>query len=375
MIGRSSVFKRSAAAAVAVMGLVGAMVASPALADDTNMASPEFSGRVESSNGASLDGATVQISAWPSNEVLAALKEGDPVPMTAIGVGTTGKDGQFSIPADTALAAKKAQSEGAVNYQALVYGPDGSLISDYSFTQAENQARTGVQSLDIEAAVSSQEFQAAAAASGSSSASRAAAVLACGPVDGGVAGNYWVQVGRVGSSASSGFSATFSYSSSQSSTLGVGVKASGGSWKASGSVSVNRSSSTSTTWPALTGSGGRAYKTQFQYKIIKTVCTGTGETSRSLRPVAHVGGASTSGASVSASYCTSYVAGSTFTRSSTSAQTISGGADVSSYIGFDLNAQTGYSTTSKVTVKFTATKSLCGSQGYPGATPGTLVVK
>ncbi|MEJ1092252.1 hypothetical protein [Microbacterium istanbulense] len=369
-------FKRSAAAAVAVMGMVGAMVASPAMADDASAVNPEFSGVVESSNGVSLDGATVQISAWPSNEVLAALNEGDPVPMTPVGVGTTGRDGRFSVPVDTALAARKVQADGAVNYQALVYGPDGSLISDHSFAQAENQLQAGVRSIDIEASVSSQEFKAqAAAAKRSSSPSIAAAVLACGPIDGGVAGNYWVQVGRVGSSATSGFSASFSYSSSQSSTLGVAVKTPSGSWGASGSVSVNRASSTSTTWPALTGSGGRAFKTQFQYKIIKTVCTGVGEQSRSLRAVAHVGGTSTSTASVSASYCTSYVSGSTFTRSSSTAQTISGGADVSAYVGFDLSAKTGYSTTSKVTIKFTAAKSLCGSQGYPGATPGTLVVK
>jgi len=369
------VFKRSAAAAVAVMGLAGAMVASPAMADDANAVSPEISGVVESSNGVSLDGATVQISAWPSNEVLAALNEGDPVPMTPVGVGTTGRDSRFFVPVDTALAARKAQADGAVNYQALVYGPDGSLISDYSFAQEEN-LQAGVRSLDIEASVSSQEFNAqATAAKRSSSSSIAAAVLACGQIDGGVAGNYWVQVGRVGSSATGGFSASFSYSSSQSSTLGVAVKTPSGSWGASGSVSVSRASSTSTTWPSLTGTGGRAFKTQFQYKVFKTVCTGTGEQSRSLRPVAHVGGTSTSTASVSASYCTSYMSGSTFTRSSSTAQTISGGADVSAYVGFDLSAKTGYSTTSKVTIKFTAAKSLCGSQGYPGATPGTLVVK
>lgn len=176
----------------------------------------------------------------------------------------------------------------------------------------------------------------------------------------------------------SGVVADLIHLAGSSSTLGVGVSASGsyGSFSASGTNS--RSTDSETTFPAhstlqhaYTGFVWGKYgywcdnrPGYYEYKALSRY---------------HGGGASTwnpgSAPSTPSGYCASYVSGSSFTKTTTTAYSFSTGADTSGSIGIDLSSRTGYSTTLKASYKFSATRKLCGTNGLPANTPGRLVAR
>lgn len=362
----------SLAAAAVVLGLPGATAQGVGQRPDASI-----SGRVVDPSGTPLSGVVVQVSAWPSNELLTSLSPGEAVPMIDLGTVLTDEMGMFALTAaEIPSTASVEDTDGSVNVESVAFGPDGQVVAARSFTQTADAHTTDSlgSAITMIAQSSAAEFRQQVAEADVTDEELLAAPAACGPVSGGSVGNYWTQVGRVASQTSSGYTASFTYTGSQSSTLGVGIKYAGGSWGVSGSSSVTRASSTSTTWPSLTGRGGRGFRTQFTYVLTKYICQGSGEQYRSVRPSTHVGGANYVITSASGTYCTSYGSGSTLTRTLSTAQTITGGVDISAYIGVDLSARTGYTTSAAVKFTFSTTRRLCGTQGYPGGTPGTLVV-
>lgn len=95
------------------------------------------------------------------------------------------------------------------------------------------------------------------------------------------------------------------------------------------------------------------------------------------RPVSFSSGAKvqTITGAPSATYCTSFVAGSSFTKSTTAAYSASSGVTSSATLGINLSAKTGYSSDAKLKFAFSSAKKLCGTSGYPGDTPSRLVAK
>ncbi|RJT96583.1 hypothetical protein D6T65_15735 [Arthrobacter frigidicola] len=189
----------------------------------------------------------------------------------------------------------------------------------------------------------------------------------------------WVTVGQ-SFVATTGVTSDFGYNVGSNSSLGIGVSASGayGSWSRSGTTALSASVGVD-----YAPQGAYTYKrmrTQFQYARFLHTCSWNGlETSRQyqVRPVAFVSGASmvNHGGAPAANYCASFAAGSTFTKTSTSAINWSTGAELGSTIGVNLSSQTGYSSGAKAYFKFSSARRLCGSHGYPGGTPVFLVAK
>ena len=88
------------------------------------------------------------------------------------------------------------------------------------------------------------------------------------------------------------------------------------------------------------------------------------------------GGSSTYAPSTSPSapYCVSNTANTTFTKSTTTADNFSTGADTSGSIGIDLSSRTGYTSALKLVFKFTSTRQPCGTNDFPGGSnPKRLV--
>ncbi len=51
------------------------------------------------------------------------------------------------------------------------------------------------------------------------------------------------------------------------------------------------------------------------------------------------------------------------------------GAKLGSSLGIDLSTQTGFASSASVKFEFPQTAALCGTKGYPGASPGRLVAR
>lgn len=338
-------------------------------------------GRLARTDGTPVAGTEVVLYAWPSADVLAKMATGEVVKKAPVGFATTAASGGFILRvSDHTLLSRYKNSDGVVNLEAVAASSDG--LFSYSFT--------------TDSAASAKSGSVASAAGGTSNvvlmpardlapridqpqlpADLRAADKACSTVKVANIGNFWVTVGY-GYVSGSGATMTFSYTSGASSSLGVGLSTSGanGTYSASGTASV---SSSSTVGYPSTGSF-KAWQTQFMYGKFRTICTEGSLVVAdyyNARPVSFSGGAqvTTIAGAPTATYCTSYVAGSTFTKSSTDAYNASGGVSSSGLLGVNLSAKTGYSTTAKLAFKFTTAKQLCGTNGYPGASPSRLVAK
>lgn len=188
----------------------------------------------------------------------------------------------------------------------------------------------------------------------------------------------WDLVGQLYISTT-GATGTFTYTTGSSSTLGVGVSNSGmfGSFNASGTST--KSSTTTIGFPTVTSNQGRYFDTQFRYsRFGVSYCWPPGCTvfQHSARATAFIGGTRTRSVTApSATYCTSYQAGSSFTKESSTAVTWSNGFEGAGIIGINLSSRTGYTSQAKVYFYFSSTRQLCGTSGYPTLTPRQLVVK
>jgi len=197
-------------------------------------------------------------------------------------------------------------------------------------------------------------------------------IVPCGVIYQGDMGNHSVWVGGH-YSTTTGVTHDLEYANGATSSLGVGVSSSGawGSYRASGTSSVSASGTIN--YPAT--SGRQHDYTEFNYDKYLVGCAGTNKCE--VRATHWVGGGHTyvPPAAPTATHCVLHGAGEIFTLERTSAYNFSTGADVSSAIGIDLSAQTGYTASAKVTFRFAATRHLCGTNGDPGAAPSRLVAK
>lgn len=361
---------------------------------------PVASGTVRDSAGNLQAGADVVLVAWPSDAELASLLPGDPVNIKRIGMTRTDANGHYSLRPDyDALKAWGGSRSGPVNVEIIASTSDS--IAPYATTISfDTRARTSRQIGQPTAETDGVFAEAAAMASGAlgvdlqlqpapESATKMNDGAATETVGAAAAptvscmtykqdyGPRWVRVGQLYSTASSGFTANYSYSTSASSTLGAGYSLSGAYGSFTQSGSSTSASSSSVGFSALTTSGGKGYSTQFRYGLYYgTGCSPSNIFYYRVLPTGFVAGASTGSLTVpAAGYCTTFGAGSSFTKTTTNAVTWSDGVKISGAIGIDLSAKTGYSSTSKLSYSFSAARSLCGTTDYPGGSPSRLVVK
>ncbi|NQX16603.1 hypothetical protein [Rathayibacter sp. VKM Ac-2857] len=367
--------KQSYMAALCVGLVLAGAIAQPAVADASE--STVVTGTLTLPDGSPVVGTSVSLEAWPAGASLGALSTGDPVNTYTAGADITGPNGEYSISFDDpSQLPAYADSTGTVNF--VVQAAVGGSVTTFDLS------RKLPSSLSASAAPTVAPLEAQSdpgtnnSASAESSNAKADPQVAAGQVGCGWAlvqnlGPKWVQVGEAYTAI--GTSASFNYTSSASSQLGVGVSQSGnaGTWSASGTNSV--SSSSSVGMPTVSGASGRLWKTQFNYGKFGYACAGSGYQNYQTKATSFAGGStwSTAASPPSATYCVTQAAGSSFTKNSTSATTFSAGAAVG--LGINMSAQTGFSTSTALTFSFSATHKLCGSNAYPGNSPARLVAK
>lgn len=327
---------------------------------------PLITGSILDAKGAPVgEGELVVLRAWPDHSTMARLAVGESVKMTTVATALTQADGTFALRiSDKASASSIAMSNGngLVDFQIVSAGVNH--LSVHSFTaQPDGELDSAPKSVQV-ASIPGAEFP-----------NRGAQDMvdkACSTWKKTDVGPRWVKVGY-GYTSATGGTVTFTYTSGSSSTLGTAVSATG----ASGSFSVSGTSSWSSTatisYPAT--SGNKIWKTQFRYGVYTTVCD-PGLTWHDLRADGFVGGSSIVATSApAATYCTSFIAGSSFTKETTSAYTHAAAVEIAAFAGINLKATTGFSTKAKLKYTFPNGGKLCGTNGYPGGTPLRLVAK
>lgn len=355
----------------------GLMGATPAQSSEEG----QVSGVVTSSaSAAAAAGTDVEVIAWPSSEVLAGLEVGDRVPTVVIGKGQTDASGRFAAAYELPKDLARYTEGDAVNIavRSVVDGVTSSVFTSLPTGNSTADAHRNPASLRL---ITGRPDGTGKPGGTPTEDSPIVALSSCWDVLESTT-SHIATVGRV-YVRNTGSTATFSYTSGVSNTLGVGVSGSGaaGTWSASGSSTV--SSSGTVGFSSVTGAANRDFRTSFNYQRVATKCTtNTGSTittGKTFRASAFNGGATNSSGpatpSISSANCVSHSAGSSFTKSSTSASTISGGASTSGTIGINLTSEAGYTSAGKMAIKFSTYGTLCGTAGTPGGTPGTLLTR
>jgi hypothetical protein len=165
----------------------------------------------------------------------------------------------------------------------------------------------------------------------------------------------------------------FVYTNGSSSSLGVGVSASGsyGTFSASGTASA--SSTVTLSWPSKPASSLYIYETTFQYKKFDVWLLwdfGCIHWDYETRPTAFQGAVTGYNACCApgVSYSSSIASGATVTKDTAQAVTWSDAVKIGSFIGINLSGSTGYNTSTKLKFSFFANGSLWGdSDYYPNA--------
>lgn len=324
-------------------------------------------------------GTIVRLSAWPSPEVLADLAIGESVKITPVGYAVTEADGGFDLRiSDTDLANRYASATTGLTDLELSAVVDGKpvifnmpLDVDASVNHRASTASldTSFKNIELMPVTGTADVLMPVDSDGQISVEKSCT--------GTKVSDYspWVTV--IQGFAPSSVKMTVGYSSSSSSTLGVGVSTSGsyGTYSAGGTSSV--SSTATIGFAPVTGPAGKHWKTQFKYSKFRYYCyTQNPSTTYQVRPVAWIGGTLVSNATApAATYCSTYRAGDYFLKNSTDATTFSGGVAISGSIGVNLSAKTGYSTNARIRFDFSATRQLCGTSAFPPYTAGRLVAK
>jgi hypothetical protein len=192
-------------------------------------------------------------------------------------------------------------------------------------------------------------------------------------------GTPWGVIGGTYSTTNGGVD-TFDYQQSASSSVGIGVSATGaaGTFSASGSYSVSTTADTGfpTQWFSK---GSFVYETNFTENEYYGFCynpnTGQSSTTYFNKTDGWNGGAEYySTPSIHAAYCKPYIGGSNFTKSTTSAWTFASGMTIP-VIDFEASMQSGYSTTVSVNYSINqgVERNLCGVDSYPGGSSPLLL--
>lgn len=350
-------------------------------------------GRVLDATGHPAADVTVTAYAYPSDSVMSTLVEGDAVPVVDLSSAVkTAKNGTYTLKAnyDKLLTSAGFSPSEPVNVQVVATSEQG--VATYSFV-VDLDARTGRATATAEGTADTATVGARASGLGldlkltaeapavdteATSTGDVSTMAYTPPITCSIYTNYgpqWVIVGAT-NATTSGHTQKLTYGVSASSTLGIGVSASGayGSFSASGTQS--RSSSGEVGFPTYSTAGSRYMKTQYTYGKLRCVQPTNGVVYWNVVPMDFVAGSSVTAATTpTANLCTSFSAGSSYSKSTSTAITWSNGAQLAGVVGIDLSARTGYTTSAKMDYTFSTTRQLCGSSDYPGGTPYQLVVK
>ncbi len=338
-----------------------------------------------------VSGAPVVVVAWPSQDVLSQQKPGDEGRLIPIAEGKTDEFGAFTLRDESSIDLTGFTSKGQSTINLSVYAFEGESIASYAFSREVDpvtgrlgtasetgkalEATAGDISLGIDrragTSATEQEMTVASELSKATIPFNYKLVQYYSPA--------WALVGQLYISTT-GVSGLFTYQNGASSSLGVGVSATGGFGSFSSSGTSSQSSSASITFPTVTSNQGRYFDTQFVHGLYEvhpcapTSCPAI--LNYETRVSSFAGGSQVRSASApTANLCVSFAAGSSFTKNTSTAVAWSNGLSMAPAIGLNLSSQTGYSTSASVAFSFSSARRLCGTNDYPGGTPRQLVAK
>lgn len=335
--------------------------------------------------GKPLSDVELTLEVWPANEVLETLQDGETVKLIPVGKATTGEDGQFELRISDEAAVERAADIGG-NANFTVSGPNQDSLIDHNFSAparatARNKAAAMRGSAPEHVSLRGQNNRVAGAA-GSDSMQAPAMQKTCYTTK---VATYASRPGIVGASyvQTSGVKADFDYSASGTTTSSVGVSYGGtyGSYSSSGSTTV--SSNSTITFPAVGANTKRIHRTAFNIGKFRIYCeSGSGtpiSTRYQVRAYQVAGGnydyIPANSLTAPSSNCEYYNPDGGQSLDSTRATNWTNGLSLKSQIGIDLSVTSGYSGTVKQVWKFTSRRALCGTNGSPAGTPGTLFAR
>jgi len=337
-------------------------------------------------------GSSVELVAYPSADVMKSMREGDSIQVTPVAKAFVGPKGGFVLRLDPSVNLERfVSSAGLVDFEVRIV--NGGFYAAYSFSESVtslneltrnnptvNSGNPNLKNLHLVSLPVNDKVRLLE----SSRAGLLNKTDICGEV---LLSNLGAKAVAIGATFTGGAGRTgeLTYTKGSSSSLGVGLSLSGafGSYSSSGNVSRSSTSSISFT-PAA---GGRLYQTYFSYGKYGQYCYPVGGSydptdiyAYKVQAIAFAGGSNTISQSAPATpseNCVPLASGTNFVKSTTAASTFSTGADTSSAIGVDLSSRTGYTSSTKTTFTNSSgtSRQLCGVNGYPGGSPGLIVLK
>jgi len=322
---------------------------------------------------------------WPSNEVLAAMADGDSVNLIPLGKALTTQGGGFALRVgDDSVAERLAGEGGAINLEVQAWSPEG--VASYSF--ASELAPDGELTADSAEDVADVELETDEVADPALVPGDVTAVFnktdVCGATKKKTYKDIDTVVGRM-YSTTSGIKSYFSLKAGAETTLGVAVSVSGayGSFDQKGTSSV--SIDDTFTWGKKALSGGRQFRTDFAYGKFAHWCYPVSSPSLkstykySVRPIKWEGGgfyATESVPSVGTGNCRPFAGGTSQERKTTKATTASTGAKIANVIGVNLSSQVGYNSdaVARIYNDGSAQRRICGTNGVP-TSPGRYLAQ
>lgn len=358
-------------------------------------------GNVQSLDGESFAGATVELRRWPRAGEFDASSSGDFTPdVVAAVMSDTG--GGYSLPGIDELGFTRGDLEAGVPLELVAYGhnsvsslfvtahinspgqgavieasiPDGDNVrirnADAGQAKTNRDSETGLKiGFVLEEGPSTVEPSASPRGLGAPSNCTKVSDL----------GSRSVTLLKTHSVVSGGHERSVVYKASGTTTLGVATSATGksGTFKASGTTSVKASSSVS--YGKQTNKGSATYKTSYRYgKFSCRYGTASQILSYNVYPTEYMGGGTVSTGSdtlsISSSNCAPISKGVTATKTQGKTSKFSSGVSLSSAIGINLSAESTYSTSLSVAVKATNTgRSWCGQNAGPLTSTGAIQVR
>lgn len=358
----------------------------PEIANSADLTSAVVAqGTVADARGRTLADADVVLMAWPAEDELELARPGDPVRVTPVAKARTDGSGRYvlRIADDFNLGPFASGRTGEINFEIVAHTEAGSR--PFSFSRLwRGGSNTVLLDRDIHgehlsgpSAIDLGVDQIGSLENGDTSTTVQEKIQFDSLI--GYYDPSWDLVGQQ-YVATTGVTAGFEYTSGSSSQLGVGFSTSGafGSFSTGGTSS--KSSTATITFPSVGANTFAYYDTQFRwglYLVTSVDSYGNSVSWYDARPAIFVGGTRVRhpSSAPSATFCSSFAAGSSFSKANSTAATWSDGAATAPIIGINLSTRTGYSTAAQLTYTFASSRQLCGVSDYPPGSPRQIVAK
>jgi len=347
---------------------------------------PLVSGSLDDSAGKPVAaGNPVVLWGWPSNDVLAAMADGDSVHLTPLGKALTTTGGGFALRVgDDSVAERLADDGGVVNLEVQAWSPEG--VASYSFSS--DIAPGGELLADAIADVASVKLATDKIADPTLFPGDVTAVFnktdVCGATKKATYPDIDTVVGRM-YSTTKGIHSFFSLRAGAETTIGVGVSVNGyyGSFEQSGTSTVTLDDTF--TWGKRALNGGRQFRTDFTYGKFAHWCYPVTAPSQkriykySVKPIRWDGGGSygtETSPAVGSGNCRPFAGGTEQERRTSRATTTMTGAKLENIIGINLSSQVGYTSDAiaRIYNDGSVQRRICGTNGVP-TSPGRYLAQ